>query len=197
MELCREGLLAPWGYCGTGVSDVIGAYRIWCGSDKGLWFNLVWLVEVVSLVFVDSLNAIGDGSLSVAPKYGRLRLGFKSLFRRKRLLKSSSWPSTSYLDNLPLFVVPQRMLLKQREYNSNFLPARSSLCFGGIFINILNSYALYLLILITTICRFANARKPDHLYVNEFIMPSVLQIYFWWRINRSTLSHGKSNQIIH
>ena len=51
--------------------------------------------------------------------------------RRKRLLKSSSWPSTSYLGHLPLFVIPQRMLLKQREDNSSFLPARSSLCLWG------------------------------------------------------------------
>ena len=42
--------------------------------------------------------------------------------RLKRLLKSSSWPSTSYLGHLPLFVVPQRMLLKLRRDNSNFLP---------------------------------------------------------------------------
>ena len=54
------------------------------------------------------------------------------MFRRKRLLKSSSWPSTSYLGHLPLFVVPQRMLLKLREDNSKFLPARSSLCYVGI-----------------------------------------------------------------
>ena len=86
-------------------------------------------------------------------------LNSDEFFTRKGLLKSSSWPSTSKLGHLPLFVVPQRMLLKLRKDNSNFLPARSSLCFVGISRNILNSYVLYLLI--TTILRFANVRKHD------------------------------------
>ena len=62
-----------------------------------------------------------------------------ALFRQKRLSKSSSWPSTSYLGHLPFFVVPQRMLLKQREDNFNFLLAKTLLCFVGILRNILNS----------------------------------------------------------
>ena len=99
-------------------------------------------------------------------------------FRRNRLLKSSSWPSTSFLDHLPLSVVPQRMLLKLREDNSEFLHARSSLCYRHL--------------LITTISRFAIVRKSDilvyYLHVNEFIMPAVLQIYIKSTINRSILS---------
>ena len=137
---------------------------------------------------------------------------FTTFSRRKRLLKSSSWPTTSYLGHLSLFVAPQRMLLKLREDNSKFLPARSSLCYvwilrhiplwlkpapapspidnrrkGLVSIrlrNILNTYVLYLLK--TTILRFAIVRKSDR--YTEFIMPAVLHIYFKSTINRSTLS---------
>ena len=109
-------------------------------------------------------------------------------FRRKRLLKSSSWPSTSYLGHLPLFVVPQRMLLKLREDNSNFLAV---LC--GDYI--LSSYVLYLLL--TRILRVAIVRKRDrytfNLHVNAFIMPIVLQIYF----PKTTVNHSTLSKIIH
>ena len=40
---------------------------------------MVWLVGYVSLVFYGTWNAVGDGSLSVEPKPGRLRLVVKSV----------------------------------------------------------------------------------------------------------------------
>ena len=70
------------------------------------------------------------------------------------------------------------MLLKLREDNSNFLPARSSLFLWEIQEIKIQFYGSQLL----------ENSIDIHLHVNEFIMPAVLQSYFLSTINRSTLS---------
>ena len=74
--------------------------------------------------------------------------------------------------HLPLFAVPQRMLVKLRENNSIFLPAKSSLCFVKILRNILNSQ-MYVL------CLLKNTIVSNHTLIFAIYTPELWLCFYW------------------